>query len=423
MTTQLPGDTRLLCADTGAEESIERLIVRQDTNVPVWSLGPDLLLGVTQVTHVAPAGTALVCDVQLASGRQLRVGTEQSILTFEGPARVGDLHAGARVAVPRFVPDPLHVRHWPDPEVILLAHMLGDGCFVERQPVRYTSADPENLAVVADSARHFGVTARRVRQANWWHLYLPAPYRLTHGRRNPIAKWLSDLGLYGLRSPHKFLPAPVFALPIEQITLFLRHLWATDGSVGYFGGQARVYYASSSRALVDGVQSLLLRLEIQSRIHKVQKAGYGPSYHLDIPARDNQHRFLREVGVHGERGAGVDALLAMPVVRTRHQYTDNLPRDVWRRVASLAREQGRSLRQVERSVGNSPLRRSPPSRARMGAVAELLGDTELELLAGSEVFWDRIVRVRPGGHASVYSVVSPNGRLIANGVFTGLSQV
>ena len=418
MQTQLPGETRLLRADTGAEETIDRLVVSHDRAVPMWGLGPDLLVGVAHTTHLAPAGLTPMSEVQLASGRRMRAGSGQQLLTFGGPARVSDLHAGARVAVPRFIPEPLRVRRWSDSEVILLAHMLGDGVFVERQPLHYTSADPQNLAAVADAARHFGVTARRVGQANWWHLYLPAPYRLTHGRRNPVATWLSDLGLYGLRSHQKFLPPPVFALPVDQVALFLRHLWATRGSVGFFGGQTRVYYGSSSRELVAGIQALLLRLEIQSRISEVRNAGHSSSYHLHIPARDNQHRFLRDVGVHGTRGQRVDALLELPAVRKRHQYVDNLPRDVWRRVATLAQQQGRSLAQVERSIENGPLRRSPPSRARVGAIAELLGDTELELLAGSEVFWDRVVKVRAAGTGDVYNVGTESGRLVANGVFT-----
>ncbi|MGQ4819406.1 hypothetical protein ACQ1ZK_20180, partial [Enterococcus faecium] len=60
---------------------------------------------------------------------------------------------------------------------------------------------------------------------------LRAPFPLTHGNRNPIAAWLDELGLIGLRSHEKFVPEAVFCLPKKQIAMFLRHLWATDGSV------------------------------------------------------------------------------------------------------------------------------------------------------------------------------------------------
>ena len=98
---------------------------------------------------------------------------------------------------------------------------------------------------------HFGIIPRRVVQATWTHVYLPAPFRLTHGKRNPLAVWLGDMGLYGLRSHEKFIPAEVFALPDAQIALFLRHLWATDGSVRRDGRMGRIYYASTSRRLIE----------------------------------------------------------------------------------------------------------------------------------------------------------------------------
>ena len=93
-------------------------------------------------------------------------------------------------------------------------------------------------------------------------LRMPAPYRLTHGKRNPIAAWLDQLGLFGLRSYEKFVPKPVFALPNDQVALFLKHLWATDGSVRWDAKvkQGRIYYATTSRQLADDVVQLLLRL-------------------------------------------------------------------------------------------------------------------------------------------------------------------
>jgi replicative DNA helicase len=91
-------------------------------------------------------------------------------------------------------------------------------------------------------------------------LRLPARYHLTHGKRIPIAAWLDRLGLFGKRSYEKFVPDEIFSAPNDQVALFLHHLWATDGSVSWDAknGQARIYYASTSRCLVDDVAMLLL---------------------------------------------------------------------------------------------------------------------------------------------------------------------
>ena len=136
-------------------------------------------------------------------------------------------------------------------------------------------------------------------------LRLPAPYHLTHGRRNPIAAWLDEDDLFGLRSHEKFVPSWVFGLPKAQVGLFLRHLWATDGSVSYDAKNrlGRVYYASTSRRLVDDVARLLLRFNVFTRIKRVRKAGYRDGWHLYVYGAENQLRFCDDIGVHGLRVA------------------------------------------------------------------------------------------------------------------------
>ena len=93
--------------------------------------------------------------------------------------------------------------------------------------------------------------------------------------------------------------------------MFLRHLWATDGSVtvNKNGRGGRVYYASTSRQLVDDVSRLLLRFGISCRIRRVKKSGYRDGWTLDISGCDDQRRFLGEIGVHGARGDAAERLL------------------------------------------------------------------------------------------------------------------
>ena len=64
------------------------------------------------------------------------------------------------------------------------------------------------------------------------------------------------------------MPDEVFHLPKRQIALFLSHIWATDGSVtvNKSGRGGRVYYASTSRRLVDDLSRLLLRFGITRRV-------------------------------------------------------------------------------------------------------------------------------------------------------------
>src|SRR5262249_4770890 len=142
----------------------------------------------------------------------------------------------------------------------------------------------------------FGVTTVRDEYpaARVTTLRIPAPERLARGRRNPIAAWLDGLSLFGKRSHEKFVPELVFKLPTDQVVLFLRHLWATDGSVRWNQSidSAQIYYASTSRRLVDDIMQLLLRLGVFSRIARVRKYGYRDCWHLYIERTENQARFL-----------------------------------------------------------------------------------------------------------------------------------
>ena len=122
-------------------------------------------------------------------------------------------------------------------------------------------------------------------------------------KRNPIAAWLDELGLFGLRSHEKFVPDGVFDLPKQQIALFLRHLWATDGSVtvNKNGRGGRVYYASTSRRLVDDVARLLLRFGISAGSDGAAKAGYRRRLHArHLRARTTSGGSSQEIGVHGD---------------------------------------------------------------------------------------------------------------------------
>ena len=116
---------------------------------------------------------------------------------------------------------------WTDAHLVLLAHLIGDGCHLKRHVLQYTTTDPANVEAVRAAAwEAFGVAARVQRERSWYQVYLSTD-RSRSGGRNPIAAWLDELGLFDKRSWEKFVPASVFGLGRASIALFLRHLWAT----------------------------------------------------------------------------------------------------------------------------------------------------------------------------------------------------
>ncbi len=421
----LPASTRVWRADTGAEVSIGELLSTGQTEISVWALDRRMRFVARPMTRVFPTGVKPVFRLRLASGRSVDATANHPFYTFDGWRPLGDLGIGERVAIPRAVPGPKVPSAWDENRLVLLAHLLGDGSFVRRQPIRYASVDEANLqAVTRAAAEGFGITAVRDEYpaARVTTLRLPAPYRLTHGKRNPIAAWLDELGLYGLRSHEKFVPPGVFGLPDDQLALFLRHLWATDGCVHVDRAQSvRIYYASTSRRLADDVARLLTRFAVTARIKTVRKARYRPNYHVHVTGCEQQKVLLRRIGCHG--GRGVIAARALEIVGrlTPNTNVDTVPREVWDRVRGVLREQHMTHREFATALPTkfcgSTMWRHSPSRARLARVAAVLDDAELDMLATNDVFWDEVVAIESLGLQEVYDATVPGAHnFLADGV-------
>lgn len=395
--------------------TIREIAETGEKDLPVWSIDANYKLVPSLMSEAWSTGVKSIFKVTTTSGRSIRASGNHPLRTYSGWQRIDQLEIGDRIAVPRRLGTPVLNAPMDDDEIVLLAHLIGDGSYVKRQPLRYTSMDAENHRVVAEAAlRRFGVVARRAQlRDRSWQTLLPAPYRLTHGRRNPICAWLDSLGVYGQRSKEKRVPQRVFALPDDQIRLFLRHLWATDGSVTVRGSGYRVgvYYATSSSGLAMDVQALLLRLGFVPRVKTVGQGKYDPALHIWVSGADQQRRFLEEVGVHGARSQNVNDALVVLARTTANTNVDTVPLEVWDQVRNKMSASGlthRSLaRGLEMQYCGSALFKSAMSRGRLSRVATILDDDELSNLANSDVLWDEVKSIEPDGEEEVFDARVP----------------
>jgi len=412
----ITGDTLIQRADTGERIPIKDLVGL--TNVPVVSMDAAYQLRPMLASKIFPSGRKEVFEMTLRSGRKIKASGNHRFLTMEGWQRLDALEEGQRLATPRLLaatnaPSLLSVN-----ELTLLAHLLGDGCVLPRQPIHYTSADPKNLDAVEKAARElFRITPRRVKQKNWWHTYLPSPYRLTHGTHHPITDWYRSLGIERVRSYEKRIPQAVFASDSKSIQLFLHHLWATDGNISWkkLPGRkpsAAIYYATTSHGLAEDVQHLLLRLGIWSSIRTVPNAnGHRACYHVTVQSTPVQQRFLELVGSYGARGAIVKELQRALAGIAPLPNTDTIPQEVWGLVAHEKDTAGMSWRDVARelqtSYNGSALTATSVSRTRLAKVATALKSSALTHLAESDLYWDEISSITPLGIEDVYDATVP----------------
>jgi replicative DNA helicase len=421
----LTADTRLVRADTNAEITLGELVETGATDVPVWSLDECFRLVPANLTHAFASGVKETFRLRFASGRTIDASANHPFLTIDGWRRVEQLDVGEHLATARRIPerdggaDPLS-----DDELVLLAHLLGDGCTLDRHAIQYTTTDPANVAAVTGAAkRAFGIEPRVVAERTWTQVYLPSPRRLTHGVHHPISDWLRGLGVWNRRSWEKLVPPDVLTCTPRAIALFLRHLWATDGSVTLpRSGSPHVYYSTTSRRLADGVADLLLRLDIRCRVRTVPHPRCRTSYYVDICGRDEQLRFAEVVGVHGARAERLSELVDRVTPLVANTNVDIVPRAIWDHVRHKSLpEAGLTARQLaaglEMSYCGSALYKSAPSRRRLRRVASITSDPMLRDLAESDVFWDRLVAIEPLGEQTVFdATIDVTHNFVANGV-------
>jgi replicative DNA helicase len=410
----LAGDTRVYLPDEGVYRAIGDLVGEAGFRVlavdtDTWKLEP------RRVVRAFATGQRQVFRLRTRLGRSLSATANHKFLAFDGWRRLDDLAPGMRVALPRTLPGPGQ-RTLTDSELALLGHLIGDGCTLPRHVIQYTSKDSDLAELVAHLASAvFGdaVQPRVVRERGWYQTYLSSARPLTHRVRNPVAKWLSDLGAFGLRSAEKRVPAAVFRQNADGIAQFLRHLWSTDGCL--YAGVGRQYpvvrYDTTSERLAHDVQSLLLRLGLNARVKRVGMGAKGlPSHRLDITGHGDIERFWNVVGAVGaRRNERREAILARIDGTRANTNRDVIPSVAWRGlvVPALAAT-GVTSRGLQAALGQaycgSTLYRAGMSRTRAARVAAIAQCEPLSRLAASDVYWDEIVSIEPEGVDEVYDL-------------------
>jgi replicative DNA helicase len=405
------GETLVLLAD-GRRVPIASLV---GSEPEVLSLSPGGRIVAAKSDKVWRVGRRAVFDVQLASGRRVRATAEHRLRGWRGWLRVSELRAGDRLALARRLPEPPDAEVWPDARVALLGQLIGDGSYLKRQPMRYTTGSEENSRVVAEAAREeFGAEVKRYAGRRGWHQLLISG----NGNRwkpRGVNLWLRELGIFGQRSHEKRIPGAAFRLRDRQIALLLRHLWATDGCiyippVGVRSG-ARAYYATNSAGLAGDVAALLLRLGIVARLKTVSRGHHRPSHHVLITGSEGLSRFLEVVGAFGPRAAQSVRLNAWLAARQPNTNVDTLPRECFEDVKALVQAAGVSQRVMAAargtSYGGTAHFNFAPSRRVLAEYAALLSNDELSSRAADDVFWDRVVAVEPAGEEDVYDLTVP----------------
>ncbi|MFA5013753.1 MAG: LAGLIDADG family homing endonuclease, partial [Candidatus Paceibacterota bacterium] len=425
----LTGDTLITLADTGERKTIKELAERQEQNpLNILSLQEDFKVKPSLMTKAFYSGKKKVFELKTQSGRKIKASGNHPFFKLEGWKRLDELKIDDFVALPRSIDIQTPQNELSDDELVLLAHLLGDGCILPKQPFHYTNAYEESIETVRRSAEKlFDIKGRIVKQENWYHIYLTSPFRLSKNRHHPITDWFKKLGIGLVRSYEKKIPEAVFSCDKTKIALFLRNLWSTDGNLSWKKLKGRIpagniYYSTSSEEMAGQIQHLLLTLGIQSSISLFKKQGYRNVYGVRVQGSENQLKFLKLIGIADRRQKIIPEMVKSLVSAIPNPNNDIIPKEVWKLVIDPIREESLvSWRELSNRMNTSycgtTLLKSGVSRQRMVRLCNALENEKLNQLADSGIYWDKIISIKELGIEDVYdATVEGTHNFVANDI-------
>lgn len=403
------GDT-LVCLVDGRRVPIRELV---GTFPEVLAMNAEKKIVTAKSDCVWSKGLKPIYKLVTASGRILRATKEHRIYCGEGWKTIADTTIGEKVALARDLPC-VSSKDWDEQAIILLGHMIGDGSYIKRQPMRYTTASEENSLAVKIAAESFGSTVTRAAgPTGTWHQLIIAG---NGNRWHPqgVGAWLKNLGIFGQRSVQKQVPQDIFELSKEKIALFLRHLWATDGCIylkktGKIA--SRVYFSTCSEYLARDVQALLLRLGVLTRLRRFIQKTNNQIWSVDVSGAEQQLKFLELVGAFGPRVEPAERLRVHLLKIKANTNVDTLPQHIFEEIKYMMKELHISQREMAKlrgtAYGGSSHFSFAPSREVVGSYAHLLDSAHLKQWAESDLFWDPIVSIEPDGEEEVFDLTVP----------------
>ena len=301
------GVGKCLAGDTIVHDAVTGLPHRLDEAVgnPTFRSVASCDLDRGGVVIEAPVSAQVDSGVQptlrltTASGRSVTVTPHHPLLLPEGWRRADAVTVGETIAVPARMPQPLMPQPIDDTLVDLLAILLAEGG-TTTPDTTVTTTDPQVVARATAGARALGatLTSRGPNSISYQLVGAPRaevapgtcgcgcgevtvrahtpqhrfagysdgqPLRTLrgHGAISTVTQFRRRHGLDGVKAIHKHLPDAVWCLPTEQVARFVGVFTMCDGTVGKDG---RVTITLGSERLVRDLQSLFLRLGVQSTV-------------------------------------------------------------------------------------------------------------------------------------------------------------
>jgi DNA polymerase-3 subunit alpha len=433
------GETTIVDACSGERTTVASLFQNRHP-FTIHSLGQDGKLHVRAVTDVVWNGRKAVFTLRTIQGKTITATANHPFKTLDGWKTLADLCPGDRIATPRR----LSVQHgetWPEHEVIALAGLLSEGNTCHPTSLYFYGNDPVLVQDFADAVGQFSETVARIytRRDNRMEVCantgriggIPKRIRESSSCPSPRSgafRWAEQLGIIGKRANAKFVPAGVFRLRDADLELFVGRLWAGDGFIAN-EKLAVPFYATSSADLARDVQTLLLRLGINSGVHAKEfkyRGGIKPGYTVHLLGEGSIETFLRRIAPHCLGREKQVAILKHHLETTDRGRTskDTVPAEIRRWVDEERRRLGLTWVELEKQsavsmkefLGKGSLAKRGFRRSTIAKLAAFFQSQRLAQVADSDIYWDRVLSIEPAGVQDTFDLtVAVDHNFVAGG--------
>lgn len=404
----LPEWVKILDPSTGDRVPIGELYRRGKAQVATMT--EDHKIEATSTNIVMDNGIKEVFKVRLQSGKEIDATGNHPLYTVNGWKDIDELSIGDFVATPRSL-EYFGNETISDDKVKFTAYMLGDGNCTTNT-MRFSNQNERVIKEITEAVEAaFGSTLIQYKyNATNDYNIVKINNRNQRNYPNKAIDFLREIGMFGKGALEKEIPEFIFRLNKKQTALFLSRLFATDGWVSsrtsprnYF----EVGYCSSSKALIQGLQHLLLKFGIRSTF-KEKKVKYNGShrisYQLCVYNKEGLHIFSQEIGVFSKEEALEKALL---IAESINEKEDIIPVEIMREVDD-ARIAKKLMKQDLIIKPNERLRMDyQPQRKKLKQYAEVLDNKYLLDLAESDLAWEKIVSITSIGFHQTYDLTIP----------------
>jgi len=429
------GKTKITNPQTGQLITIKELSKNPRLIKEIFSLSDDLKIKKAKIVNVFRNGKKPVFQVKTRSGRKIIATQNHPFFTQYGWKNLEEIKINERIAVPRLTPEPQSPLNIEDYKIAVLGYLLAEGNFCHPSGFYFYSNSEDEINDYLKYLKKFdNTTGRKDYSKSAIAVYSK---RKNVKEKSGAVEWIWQLGLKNKKATEKFIPNFIFQLSNSKLSLLIGKMFQGDGCINIKRRYAQIFYATSSKNIADGMQSLLLRFGIISTLHEKKfkyRSGVKIGYTININRYDNIQKFIRnfkyyllknkkealekiekthpilngDLKTWSARGSKdiVPTNIILPLIRQTVRKNNLV-------FANVARENGFS----ERLFIFDP-RKIGYLRETVEVFYNALKNEKIKEYAQSDIFWDEIISIAPKGKEETFDLtIKGTHNFIANNIF------